>query len=377
MNFNCKYSKYCGACRNLSNDFLSELKEKTEYITNLFDKYRDCVSPCISSYYPMKYRNKVHLAFSELKGKTIIGFFEEGSTKVTDIDNCLHYADWLSRLIKILREYVSRFKIRPYKNDAGIIRYAHARCCDNKLQLTLVVVTDNFPGRDWLYNKLKSEFSEVSFYLNINRRTDRAVFDNKFKFIKGKEYLEFAMCGVHVSISPSSFLQVNLPIAEKMYKEALSMVNITDKTTVLDLYSGIGITSIMFGKYAREVFAIEEVPSAVINAKHMSKLNSVNNIRYLLGKCEEKINSLDLSGAEDLVVFLDPARAGVDKVVIDAILKVKPRAIVYMSCNPETCLKDINALVYGNMYNVCDIKPYEMFPYTKHVELLVRLKLKG
>ena len=77
----------------------------------------------------------------------------------------MHYADWLSRLIKILREYISRFKIRPYKNGTGVIRYAHARCHDNKLQLTLVVVTDNFAGRDWLYNKLKSEkvFSNIVF----------------------------------------------------------------------------------------------------------------------------------------------------------------------------------------------------------------------
>lgn len=373
MNFKCKYSKYCGACKNLDKEFEAELKEKTEYVSQLFREYDADVCDCVGSYYPMKYRNKVHLAFAELKGKTIIGFFEEGSTRVTDIDNCLHYADWLPNLILILREYVSRFKIRPYKDGVGIIRYAHARCIDNKLQLTLVVTSDNFGGRDWLFEKLKSVYSEVSFYLNINRRTDRAIFDHKFRFIKGSKYLEFNMCGLRVSISPNSFLQVNLPIAEKMYKEAVAMLNITNKTTVLDLYSGIGITSIMFGKFAKEVFAIEEVSSAVENAKYMDRLNKTNNIHHLLGKCEDKINSLKLDDIEDLVVFLDPARAGVEKSLIGVLKGINPRTIVYMSCNPESCVRDINIITADKKYKLKDIKPYAMFPYTNHVELLTCL----
>jgi len=376
MNFKCKYSKYCGACKNLDKDFETELNEKTEYVERLFKNHSNNVEHCVGSYYPMKYRNKVHLAFTELKGKTLIGFFEEGSTKVTDIDDCIHYADWLSKLIKILREYVSRFKIKPYKDGYGIIRYAHARCIDNKIQLTLVTTTDNFAGREWLYNKLTNTYRNVSLYININRRTDRAVFDNKFKFIKGNKYLDFNMCGIKVSISPNSFLQVNLPIAEKMYKEALKLLNISKNTTVIDLYSGIGITSILFSKNAKEVFAIEEVTSAVENAKFMAKLNNVNNIHFMLGKCEDKISSIKLDKSEDIVVFVDPARMGMESSVIDAIKSVKPRTIVYMSCNPETCVRDINLLTDDNKYIVTDIKSYAMFPYTNHVEMLTCLKFK-
>lgn len=370
MNFNCEYSKYCGACSGLEKDYELELKEKTICVANLFRNHNVYVQPCIGSYYPMKYRNKVHLAFTELKGKTLIGFFEEGSTKVTDIDKCLHYGDWLEKLILILREYISRFKLRAYDRGNGVLRYAHARCIENKLQLTLVVTTDNFAGRSWLYEKLKNTFAFVSLYLNINRRTDRAVFDNKFKFVAGDKYLTFNLCGVNVSISPSSFLQVNLPIAEKMYKEALSMLDITDKTTVLDLYSGIGITSIMFSKIAKEVFSIEELSSAVENAKYMAKINKANNIHIMLGKCEEKLNSIRLENVNDLVVFVDPARAGLDIGVIETLKRLNPRTIVYMSCNPETCVRDIDILLADNKYIFRDIKCYNMFPYTKHVEML-------
>lgn len=374
MNKICKFSDRCGGCFQLDKDINLQLLNKTEYVKDLFkDIPVENFENCLGEYYPLKYRNKVHLAFGELKGRTIIGFFEEGSNKITDIDSCMLFGDWLTKLITILKEYISRFKIRPYNRDGvGVIRYAHARCIDNKLQLTLVVTTDNFAGRDWLYNRLTKEFIEVSFYLNINRRTDHAIFDKNFRFIKGNKYLNFNLCGVKVSLSPNSFLQVNFKVAEKMYKSAMTMLDIKKNTTVLDLYSGIGITSIMFSKVAEKVISIEEVQSAVENAKFMCKINDVKNVICLCGKCEKEISKIKKE--DDIVVFLDPARAGLEKSVIDALLELNPRRVVYMSCNPETCARDIKMLLCDKKYKVEDIKPYNMFPYTKHIETLIGLK---
>lgn len=371
----CKYSGRCGGCVDIDKSIDTQLESKSKYIKDLFKGIPyESISDCIGDYYPLKYRNKVHLAFGELKGKTIIGFYEENSSKITDIDGCLLFGEWVSKLISILREYVSRFKIRPYNKfeNHGIIRYAHARCVDDHLQLTLVVTTTNFGGRDWLYEKLKTTFKEVSLYLNINKRTDHAIFDNNFKFVKGNKFLNFNFCGMNVSLSPSAFLQVNLSIASKMYKTAMEMLDIKPTTTVIDLYSGIGITSIMFAKVAGKVIAIEEVSDATQNAKFMCKLNDCNNVMCLCGKCEEKIDSIRKE--EDMVVFVDPARAGMEKSVIDAIARLSPRKIVYMSCNPETCVRDIKYLLSDNKYIVTDIKPYNMFPYTKHIETLVCLR---
>lgn len=375
MSVSCKYSKYCGGCIGFEKDYTEQLKEKTEYVKELFKDFKDTqINDCVGNYYPFKYRNKIHLAFTELKGKTLIGFFEEGSTKVTDIDNCLLFGDWATKLISILREFVSRFKIRPFnKFGSGILRYAHARCVDNKLQLTLVVTTDNFAGRKWLYLKLKENYKDVSFYLNINRRTDRAVFDKVFKFVDGNKYLTFDLLNVKVALTPSSFLQVNLPLAGKMYKQAESMLGITNETTVLDLYSGIGITSMMFARIAKNVISIEEVEGAVNNAKYMAKINNVNNVTILSGKCESVINKLSKAHIEDLVVFVDPARAGLDINVINALKTLLPRMIVYMSCNPETCVNNIKHIVNDNKYISNDIRIYDMFPYTKHAELLASI----
>ena len=370
---NCKYTKYCGGCVGIDKDISIELKEKSDYIKNLFSDYKNAkVVDCYGDYYPYKYRNKIHLAFTQLKGKTLIGFFEENSCRVVDIDSCLLFGDWATKLISVLREFVSRFKIKPYDGESGIIRYAHARCIDNRLQLTLVATTDNFAGRSWLQYELSKHFVDVSLYININKRTDRAVFDKNFKFIGGNRYLNFNMCGVSVSISPSSFLQVNLSIAEKMYKDALNQLDITKDTTVVDLYSGIGVTSILFSKYAKNVISIEEVSSATENAKFMCKINNVKNVKLLTGKCENLISEIQPSN--DMVVFVDPARAGLDKKVIDALITLNPRKIVYMSCNPESCVRDINILSKNRSFMPVSVASYNMFPYTKHVETLVCLQ---
>lgn len=371
----CKYSKYCGSCENLDKEYSLLLKEKSEYIKDLFKGYSNATfHECVGSYYPFKQRNKIHLAFGELKGKTLIGFFEKGSTRVVDIDGCLMHDKWVETLIAILREYISRFKIRPYKNGAGILRYAHARCVNNKLQLTLVVVSENFSGREWLYKKLTEKFSSVSLYINVNNRTDSAIFGDRFRHINGEKYLPLNVCGAEAVISPNSFLQVNLGIAEKMYKKAMELLNIGSDTTVIDLYSGIGITSVMFAKKCKQVFAIEEVESATKNAKIISKINECNNIHIFTGKCEHKLKELKLENCDDVVVFVDPARAGLDERVISAIKDINPRTIVYMSCNPETCVRDINILCKDNFYNVSDIFSWDMFSYTKHVETLVCLQ---
>ena len=370
----CEYSKYCGGCENLQLDYAKQLIVKENTIKTLFRDFKDVdVEKCVGNYYPLKYRNKVHLAFKYFKGKLLVGFFEEGSVRVVDINSCHLFGDWLNKLIIILREFVVKFKIKVLDElGGGILRYAHARCIDGNLQLTLVATTNNFAGRSWLLNRLQKDYKSVSLYVNINNRTDRTIFDNKFVFAGGDKYLTFNMCGVKCSIEPNSFLQVNLQIAEKMYKKAFSLLDVNENTTVIDLYSGIGITSIYFAKHCNKVISVEENPSSVMNAKYMAKLNDVKNIIHMQGKCENLTHKIQSDN--DLVVFVDPARAGLQNDVITSIIKLNPRKIVYMSCNPESCVRDVKYLLEKSEYVISSISPYDMFPYTKHIEILVCLQ---
>lgn len=371
----CKHSKFCGGCSDIEKAYDCTLQEKQKYVNSLFDGMCKNTHPIAHNFYPYKYRNKLQLAFTQLKGKTIMGFFEEGSVRVVDIDGCILNGYWSYDLISILREYLSRFKVRGFDGNSGVLRYVHARCIENRLQLTLCVTTTNFSGRDWLYKKLCEKFSSVSFYLNINNRTDRAVFDRVFKHIAGERYLKFDFCGVNVCLEPSSFLQVNLGVAEKMYKKASDLLDIKENTIVYDLYCGIGITSLMFAKKAKGVVGIEENLSAINNAKNMARINNVDNVKFLCGKCEDKVGVL--SENDDVVAFLDPARMGCEKAVLDKLKTIGVRTIVYMSCNLESALRDIKILTNDNKYILTDIFPYDMFAFCgEHLELLAVLKLR-
>ena len=243
----------------------------------------------------------------------------------------------------------------------------------NSIQVTLVVTNQNFAGKSWLQNELQKYFKNVSLYYNINHRTDSAVFDKNFIHKAGDKYLSSKICGVSFELSPNSFFQTNEKITEKMYDKAIELLNINDDDNIIDLYSGIGITSVMFAKRNAKVYSIEYVPEAVSNAKHIAKQNNVSDrIESYTGKCEDILPNLNISNG-NFSVFMDPARAGAETEVLTTLLKHKPKSIVYMSCNPDTLVRDLKTLLSTNEYKITYATPYDMFPYTKHIEVLVQL----
>ena len=376
MRLECKYKNMCGSC--CIDTYEEELSQKTTTIQKLFDDSNIDydVSDTVGMYYPYKYRNKIHLSFTRLKGKNLIGFYEEKTKRVIDIDKCLLHDKWAEDLIRVIREYIRTFKILPYDpiSHTGTIRYVVARYLNNSLQITLVVSNQNFAGKTWLYNTLLQYFKKVSIYYNINNRTDSAVFDKVFIHKNGDKYIEGKLCNVSYRLSPSSFFQTNEKITEKMYSKAIELLDIKDNDNIVDLYSGIGITSVLFAKANANVYSIEYVIDATTNAKVIANINGVDtHIKHYTGKCEDILPNVDIID-KPFKVFMDPARAGAEKVVLDTLLKYKPTTIVYMSCNPDTLVRDIQILLKSNEYKITYATPYDMFPHTKHVEMLVALE---
>ena len=368
----CKYDKYCGGCKYLDQDYDTQLRRKSNQITQLMHNNGINVDNVVVNgmHYPYGYRNKVHLAFKVHKGKTIIGFFEEGSSRVVDIDGCLLNGAWLSKLIDILREYVRRYKISIYDpiTRVGILRYAVARCLDNDIQLTLVTTTTNFAGREYLYAKLTQAFGKVSLYLNINKRTDKLVFDDKgFQLINGDRYLNSTLLGVKFCLTPNSFLQVNRDVCKAMFRTAIEWLSPEPTDNILDLYSGIGITSVLLAKQCNKVDSIEYNASATSMAQVIMRLNNVNNVTIYTGDCASTIAKLNV--LQYTKVFLDPARAGAEPETLDAIINANIKRIVYMSCNPDTLAADLKHLI--PYYNITQIQAWDMFPFTEHIETLV------
>ena len=176
-------------------------------------------------------------------------------------------------------------------------------------------------------------------------------------------------------ISPLSFYQVNPVQAEKLYMIGLKSANITKEDTVFDLYCGIGTISLFMAKYAKKVYGIEIVKQAVEDAIENAKINDIHNTEFIAGDVEEVLD--DLINNKKIIpdiIMVDPPRRGLDKNTVDNILKLKPEKVIYISCNPATMIRDLKKL--EEFYNIEQIQPVDMFPYTSHVESVAVLCLK-
>ncbi|MBQ2864150.1 MAG: 23S rRNA (uracil(1939)-C(5))-methyltransferase RlmD [Clostridia bacterium] len=381
-NLECKYFNICGGCKLLNVDYEKQLKQKQQQVEDALAEFNITakVDKTVGMFYPYKYRNKVHLAIRDVKGKAQVGFFEENSNKIVDVDSCLLHDVWVKKLINIVRDYITKFKVSPYnkRKNEGTLKYVVARCLSDEIMVTMVVTNHAFAGREWFYEELTKNYKNVSFYVNVNTRTDNAVFDEKgFSHKGGFKKLRGEMLGVKFELSPNSFFQINTQITEKIYKRIFESLNLNDRSVVLDLYSGIGITSLIFAKNGAKVVSIESVPEAVNDAKNLIKLNKCENkITPLLGKCENLINRINykkLYKENGVVsVFLDPPRIGAQVSVLEEINKLNPYKLVYLSCNPKTLARDLKVLTdYG--FKLESVTPFDMFPHTNHVETLVVL----
>lgn len=375
----CKYFNECGGCNFLNLDYSKQLEMKKQQVIDTFQSKRFehfHVEDCEGVYFPYKYRNKVHFAIEQDGKYTNIGFYGLGSNKVVEVSECMLFDKWAMEVKKVLTEYIKIFKLTGYDKleNRGLLRYLVARFVDNQLMVVLVATTQNFAGKDWFYNKLKEKFANVSFYLNINNRTDNNVFeDDKFILKFGAEKISSKFLDLKYKISPSSFYQVNEKVMQKMYNKAFELMNLKPNDSVIDLFSGIGITSMMFAKVCKHVYSIECSKSSVCDARENIRINNLSDkISYYLGDCGQRL--LDVPKLENCVMFLDPARVGCCVETIKSILKILPRIIIYMSCNPKSLADDVALL--SKKYRIVFMKPYDMFPQTDHVETLVCLELK-
>ena len=194
--------------------------------------------------------------------------------------------------------------------------------------------------------------------------------------IYGNGYIEDKLGEYTFKISPLSFYQVNPVQAEKLYNLGVEMAQISKEDTVFDLYCGIGTISLFMAKYAKKVYGIEIVKEAVDSANENVKLNGITNTEFYAGDVEVVLDELiNNKGVKADIVMFDPPRKGLDKNSINNILKIKPKKIVYISCNPATLIRDL--VDFEDIYEVKTIIPVDMFPFTSHVECVALMGRKG
>ncbi len=366
----CPYFAECGSCSMLDTPYSAQLDAKTKFVRECLKNIGESVSDCIGIA-QFGCRNKTHLAFTEENRRPAVGFFNDRTHKVVPVKSCLMHGEWFPSLCSSLSGWADKYRLSVYKPwlGKGLLRFAVARHIGDTLMLT-VVATDRVRHLDKLYSELTKIYPKVVLYQNINTARDSAVFSERFSHIAGDKKLSGELLGVKFLLSPNSFFQVNEAVASRIYADVLNAVKKTGASTVVDAYSGIGITSMLFAGSGSHVISIELEPRAVEDARELARINGLfDKIKFICGDCAEVLPKLR-ADTKDVIFFVDPPRRGLRYDVCRSIIRFSPQNIIYLSCNPETLADDLRHFLHAG-YSVRHVQPYDMFPNTCHVECVV------
>ena len=333
---------------------------------------------------PYHYRNKVQAAFyTDKKGKIISGVYQSGSHHVVGIDSCQTEDVIADKIIVAVRKLLPSFRMTTYNEDTGkgFLRHILVKrgFATNQIMLVLVTGTPVFPSKNNFVKAILQQFSEITTIVqNINPyRTNLVLGDNQ-KVLYGKGYIEDILCGCRFRISPKSFYQINPVQTEVLYGKAIEFANLKGNETVLDTYCGIGTIGIIAAKNgAGNVIGAELNGDAVRDAIVNARANNLKNIRFYKADAGEFMREAADEDEKPDVVFMDPPRAGSDRKFLDSLIKMSPKKVVYVSCNPETLARDLAYLTQNSPYKAQKIQPVDMFPHTAHIETVVLLSHKN
>lgn len=328
---------------------------------------------------PYRYRNHVQIAVGDKNGKTVIGFYEVNSNRIVDMEGSILQPEIGDKILKIVRNWVDMYNIKSYdkRTKKGVLRHIGIRMNkNNQAMIILVTGIESLPKTKELIEMLKDK-NVISIYQNINKLNSSVTYGRQYKKLYGEDSLIDYISDYKFKISPNSFFQVNRSQTEALYNKAIEYLDIKKNDIVYDLYCGIGTISLFVAHKAKKVYGIEVVKEAIDDAKANAKLNDVNNVEFILGKTEEvfpKMGARDRASVTDKAnkVILDPPRKGCEKETLEAIVKLNPEKVVYVSCNPSTMARDVKYLV-ENGYRVVEVQPVDMFPHTTHVEVICKL----
>lgn len=392
----CPYFKKCGGCNYLDLSYNKQLKIKQHIVEKLIGPYCK-VYPIKGMKKPFHYRNKVHAVFDrDRQGNILSGIYKEGTHKVVSIDSCLLEDEKADQIILTIRGMLKSFKIKTYDEDSGygLLRHVLVRKGFATGQIMVVLVTGQaiFPSKRNFVKALLKEHPEITTIIqNINDKNTSMVLGEREHIMYGRGYIEDVLCGLTFRISSRSFYQVNSLQTEYLYKKALELAELTGKETVIDAYCGIGTIGIAAAAHACHVIGVELNREAVRDAVLNAKNNHMENIDFYCndaGKFMEEYLSYEngetqAKGKEDRknassvdVVFLDPPRSGSSEKFLDSLALLKPKKVVYISCNPETLARDLEYLK-KNGYEALGCYPVDMFCWAEHVETIILLSPKN
>lgn len=384
QNAECDTYKRCGGCNLRHIKYEETLTLKRNMVQNLMNKTLNkkvIVKEMIGMEKPFFYRNKAQYPVGYNKnGEIVTGVYAARTHEIIKLTSCAIQMPISQEIAKFVINFMKENRISAYNENTvkGAIRHIVVKVGLHTDEVMCVLVTNEKTIRNEakLVEELKTKFPQIKTIVkNINQKNTNVIMGYENEILYGNGYIQDKLGDFTFNISPLSFYQINPIQTEKLYNTAIKGANLKKEDIVLDLYCGIGTIGSFASPYVKQVYGIEIIEQAIQDAKENAKLNKIENIKFYCGDVEEVLeNILDKENIIPNVVFVDPPRKGLDKHTIQNILNLKPERFIYISCNPATLMRDLKE--FEEAYEIQEIQPVDMFPFTSHVETIVVLKLK-
>lgn len=395
----CQHFGVCGGCKWQDMGYEHQLFYKQKEVENNLIRIGHLelptITPILGSEKQYFYRNKMEFSFSdsrwltydeinskeEIEDRNALGFHIPGMwDKILDIKKCHLQAD-PSNAIRLAIKYFSNKHELPFfnpRNQEGLLRTLMIRTSSNGEIMVLVqFFDDNKKQRILLMDFIKESFPEITSLLYvINQKQNDTIYDQKIECYAGRDHIFEEMEGLKFKINAKSFYQTNSDQAYELYKITRDFAGLTGDELVYDLYTGTGTIAQFVAKKAKKVVGIEAVPVAIEDAKANAKLNNIDNVTFFAGDMKNIFNAgfIAVHGKPD-VIITDPPRDGMHKDVVQQILNIAPKKVVYVSCNSATQARDLELM--KDLYKITKLQPVDMFPQTHHVENVVLLEKRA
>ena len=380
----CPVAGPCGGCSLRHLDYAAELRAKQESVLDAFRRIGGLEVPVLDilpSPEVDRYRNKVQFPVGvDKNGAPCIGFYAGRTHRIVPCPDCKLQPGVLNEIGNALCAFFAQQGIRPYDEQSGkgLVRHIFLRrgAHSGQIMVCLVCTRAKLPHAEQLCTALREQFPAIStILLNVNAKNTNVILGGENHILYGPGYIEDTLCGVPVRLGRLSFYQVNTLAAERLYGVAAQYAQLTPDDTLLDLYCGMGTIGLSMADQCRELIGVEIVPEAIesakANAARMGETVAAKS-RFFCADADQAATQLAAEGLHPDIVMLDPPRKGCDEATLSAVVRMAPRRVVYVSCNPATAARDA-AWLEKNGYHAEKVQPVDLFPRTKHVECVIAL----
>ncbi|WP_099469504.1 23S rRNA (uracil(1939)-C(5))-methyltransferase RlmD [Konateibacter massiliensis] len=378
----CEFHRQCGGCQIQALDYSQQLLFKQNKVSNNLKRIggfeNPNVLPVIGMENPFYYRNKAQFPIRQDKdGSIITGFYAGRSHTVIANTKCYLGIDANETILKKIIRIMEENHISAYNEETGtgLVRHVLIRAgfTTGEIMVCLILNGDKFPCEDKLVENLREVEGMTSISINVNKKNTNVILGDKVRTLWGQDYITDYIGAIKYQISPLSFYQVNPIQTKKLYETALDYAGLSGNETVWDLYCGIGTISLFLAQRAKKVMGVEIVPQAIEDAKNNARINGITNAEFYVGKAEEVLpRKYKEDGEYAEVIVVDPPRKGCDETLLDTIVQMGPKRVVYVSCDSATLARDLRYLC-DRGYETVKVQPVDMFGQTVGVESVVLL----